>query len=281
MTVFANPDLAPARATQVALTLLAASITIEVTLLAGLTALDTRIYHLLHLALMAALIINQVWLYKSSEGNPHRRYAAWVAVGLISTGVGDYVNGALSPVRPVSTKLTWALLLFGIGYAIYVAVLASYRRSSSVGSLDGSTGWIALGAPSFVLNLLAWVVVVRPQVVAYPLLAIGSLVFCLTLYVALPAFGQALYRQSGFAPVGLALVFATILIPYSDLVLFGTWLDGNPDVASFPLYACNWVLYFSGQALFSVFPPWAISSAISYGRGGQTTGGREVDWAAK
>ena len=44
-----------------------------------------------------------------------------------------------------------------------------------------------------------------------------------------------------------------VLIPYSDLVLFRSWLEGgDPDVVSRQLYASNWILYFGGQIFSSM-----------------------------
>ena len=61
---------------------------------------------------------------------------------------------------------------------------------------------------------------------------------------------------------GLLVLVGAVLIPYSDLVLFRSWLEGgDPDVVSRQLYASNWILYFGGQCLMSLFPALVIGSA--------------------
>lgn len=63
--------------------LLAASIAIEVNLLAGIEHVSDAVYHGLHIAFMAAVVLSQLALYLSSRGVSSRAgYAGWMALGM-------------------------------------------------------------------------------------------------------------------------------------------------------------------------------------------------------
>lgn len=238
--------------------LLAASIAIEVNLLAGIEHVGDAAYHGLHIAFMAAVVLSQFALYLSSRGaSPHAGYAGWMALGMASTAVGDYVNGAMSGVEPVSLKLTWAMLLFGVGYVIYVLMLWRHDREAAAAGQGARGLWrYGLALPLLAGNLLAWLQHVQPGVQAHPLLCYGSFAFNLTIYVAMPVLAMRYFINSLWSVGGLVVLIGGILIPYSDLILFGSWLRGglDPAVPSFQLYAYNWIVYFGGQALMAMFP---------------------------
>ncbi|MBI2733813.1 MAG: hypothetical protein HYX44_11085 [Aquabacterium sp.] len=243
---------------------LASSVAIEVNLLAGLERLPDAAYHGLHIALMAAVVLSQFMLYVSSKGrSPYAGYAGWMALGMASTAVGDYVNGAMSGVEPVSLKLTWALLLFGVGYVIYVVMLWRHDREMAAAGQGARGLWrYGLALPVLVGNLLAWIQHVQPGVQAHTLLCYGSFVFNLTIYVAMPVLAMRYFINSQWHVGGLVVLIGGVLIPYSDLILFGSWLRSgvDPAVPSFQLYAYNWIVYFGGQALMAMFPALVMQS---------------------
>ena len=238
--------------------LLAASVAIEVNLLASIEHVSDSVYHGLHIAFMASIVLSQLALYLSCKGSSrHAGYALWLALGMSSTAVGDYVNGAMSGIEPVSLKLTWAMLLFGVGYMIYVVTLWRHDRAMAAAGHGAKGVWrYALALPVVGLNLFAWLEHVEPGVQAHPLLCNGSLVFNLTIYVAMPVLAMRYVINSQWHVGGLLVFIGGLLIPYSDLVLFGSWLQRgvDPAVPSFQLYAYNWIVYFGGQALMALFP---------------------------
>lgn len=237
--------------------LLAGAIALEATLLAGVFRLGDGVYHGLHLAQMATLVVAQLALWRGlrrtgADGAPVA--LAW-AIGAASTAVGDYVNGAVSGVEPVSLKLTWALLLFGIGYTCYTVVLGRHAAFLLRHSGSGLWSWryrILLLILAF--NVFAWFQHVEANAAGRGLLYYGSFVFNATLYVLLPSFAIWYFVATRYATGALLVLIGAVLIPYSDLVLFDSWLRGDPAVPEFDLYAANWIVYFGGQALFSLFP---------------------------
>lgn len=238
--------------------LLAASVAIEVNLLAGIERLGDGPYHALHLAFMAAVVASLGLLGWSNRGTSrHASTALWMALGMAFTAVGDHVNGAMSGIEPVSLKLTWALFLFGVGYTLYVAMLWRHDREMAAAG-RGAIGWWrhALAVPVAALNLVLWIQHVEPGVRAHPLLCHGSLVFNMTLYVAMPVLAMRYFINSQWSIGGLVVLIGGMWIPYSDLILFGSWLGPgvDPAVPSFQLYAYNWIVYFGGQALMAMFP---------------------------
>lgn len=247
----------PADFPKIVAVLLAASVGMEVTLLAGVYAMGDGLYHGLHVALMAALVCAQLALYRRlrADADPAAPAALALAIGAASTAVGDYVNGALSGVEPVSMKLTWALFLFGIGYALYTLTL--WRHAGAALAQRGGLlhRWRhAILLPILAGNVAAWFAHVQPGATGHDLLATGSFVFNATLYVMLPGFALWYVAATGASLGSIVVAIGAILIPYSDLVLFDSWLRGNPAVPSRELYAYNWIVYFGGQALFSLLP---------------------------
>lgn len=235
--------------------LLAASITLEVTLLAGLHHFSDALYHGIHLVLMAAVVGSQLILFfQGEQGSTARRYALWLGLGALSTGIGDYVNSALSHVEPVSLKLTWAMLLFGIGYVIYSYTLWHHCRGIRTPGTRFDRLRYLVALPILVLNIGCWVISVQQNVAPQALLCYGSFVFNATIYVMLPTLALWNFVYSGQGLLALAVLIGAILLPYSDLILFATWLTGDPPVPEFHLYCYNWILYFGGQVLFALFP---------------------------
>ncbi|HEX5276073.1 MAG TPA: hypothetical protein VFW42_00220 [Fluviicoccus sp.] len=243
--------MSPQHHLKIAILLLAGSVSLEVTFLAGLFPVNDLFYHGLHLALMGALIASQGRVFLTAGLDDPRRFPALAfAVGAAFTAVGDFVNGALSSVQPVSLKLSWAMLLFGIGYSLYCLAFWHVRRRQAA---DGFP-WVAAVLAVLVVNVVSWLQHVEPLLRGMDLLYYGSCLFNATIYVALPVLAFAFCRGTAYRPGGLLVLCGALLIPFSDLILFATWMPGNPAVPAFPLYAFNWILYFSGQVLVSLFP---------------------------
>jgi hypothetical protein len=233
-----------------AIVLLAVSLIIEVSVLSKVELippfpLAREAYHAQHLALMSA---NVVSLY--ARGGP---YAHWIAFGAASTLIGDYVNSAVSAVEPCSTKLTWALLLFGIGYSAYVFAL--WRSVCDIKIRVGFSQ-AAIAVVVLVINVYGWTIHLSDKLTPFPLLYYGSLVFDLTLYVAMLSLGVWFAAEARFSAPALAVLVASVLIPFSDLILFASWFSGrtDPRTPTTDQYAQNWLLYFSGQVLFGLLP---------------------------
>ncbi|HUM84555.1 MAG TPA: hypothetical protein PLN48_12410 [Lachnospiraceae bacterium] len=247
---------------QIASITLLASVMFEITLLAGLAPVPEKIYHFLHIFLMLVLIVSQILLYKSLDKNKlTSKYALWFALGMGFTAIGDYVNGANSCIEPVSNKLTWALLLFGSGYVIYNFILWKHATNILAKTKTSLLKYkYYLAVPFIVINLISWMLHVEPNLNNPSLLYYGSFIFNLTIYVAMPLFAAWYYYGTGWSTRGLVIFIAAILIPYSDLVLFNSWMKNgsDPAVPSIQLYAYNWILYFGGQTLMSMLPSFIV-----------------------
>lgn len=242
--------------------LFAASLSLEMALLGGVYTLSDGVYHGIHIALMTTLVASQLALYLKYRGQlKSSRYALWFAVALASTMIGDFVNGASSGVEPVTEKLTWALLFFGTGYAIYCLCLWRYGRGRASAATGGYRTLLIAAVVIAAANLIGWLDKAEPVLQGHDLLYWGSCIFNLTIYVALPALAFWLYRQSGWGTTNLLIFLGALLIPFSDLVLFASWLaDGDPAVPARALYIANWPLYFGGQLLMSLFPASAMDA---------------------
>lgn len=246
---------------KLSIVLLVASISVEITLLIGLFQFSDALYHGIHLLLMATLIVLQLTLFLTADKNLQtRKYALWFAIATTFTAVGDYVNGAISMVQPVSLKLTWAMLLFGVGYVVYNFVL--WQLNQSMLKQQKKTHFsglqYAIILPILAINVLSWFQHVEPNIRGLDVLYYGSFIFNATIYAMMPLFAVWFFYQSKYSMGGLLVLLGALLIPYSDLILFASWLRGNPPVPSFEFYAYNWILYFSGQALLTQLPSWAM-----------------------
>jgi len=257
--------MTPRHSHQFAIVLLAASVMLEIALLAGVFSLPDAIYHSLHLAFMAMLIGSQLALYLTADAQLRsRRYALWFAVGAAFTMVGDYINGTLSSVQPVSLKLTWAMLLFGIGYGLYILALWQHGRTQFANAPASKVVLLGMALQNLIVNVLLWTWFVEANLQGHDLLYYGSFVFNATLYVLMPLLAFRFYQVSQYSTGALIVLIGSVLIPYSDLVLFNSWLKaGDPPVATFELYALNWVVYFGGQVLISRFPALALEADAS------------------
>ncbi len=260
--------MTPRHSHQLVILLLTVSITLEVTLLAGLFHLSDFLYHSLHLAFMATLIGSQLALYlKADKRLPGARYALWFAIGAAFTLIGDYVNGAVSSVQPVSLKLTWAMLLFGLGYSLYILALWRYQTGQPTFARTIGRGGYLLALLILAINVISWFHHVEVNLRGHDLLYYGSFVFNATIYVLMPLLAFHFYRHSGYSTGGLFVLMGGLLIPYSDLVLFASWLrGGDPVVPGFTLYAFNWIAYFGGQVLFSRFPALVLEAEAGSSR---------------
>lgn len=258
--------MTPERHIKVVIALVAVSVMVEVNVLAGLATLGEAAYHGWHLVLMAAVLVAQLALHRSTPASvEQRRYALWFAAGLGCTMVGDFVNSAISGVEPVTRKLSVALVLFGAGYGLYCAALWHHHRAHlSAHPVERPSRRYLVLLLIAALNVATWFAQVRGTVEVSDVLTYGSFAFNVTIYVALPAFALWYAVNTRWSIGGLVVLVGAILIPYSDLVLFRSWLaDGNPDVPSQDLYAANWILYFSGQCLMSLFPALVLVAARS------------------
>ena len=253
--------------------LLAGSLAMESGVLAGMLVLPDGAYHGLHLALMVALLIITLALYRGRR----RDHAAdspvvlMFAAGLAFTLVGDYVNSRLSQVEPVTLKLTWALLFFGLGYSCYI--IGMWKGLALLPVCPRLSGLIPV---ILAVNVIGWFTSVAGRVAGNAALSYGSFVFNATLYVLLPwlSFRFLVARRYGLGAV--AVVIGAVLLPYSDLVLFTTWLVQPPDAPiSTVLYASNWIVYFGGQCLINVFTA-ALALAVRDRAPGPPAAPREV-----
>ena len=222
-----------------AILLLTLSVMLEVSTLTGLLPLGDSLYHGAHLGFMAALVLSQILLYRRTRSP----LALLFACGSFATMIGDAFNSTLVPVQPVSLKLSWALLWFGIGYGLYLVALRredreAQRRCGPSHLDDPRTALPAI----LVVNTVFWGVFVEKFLRGHDVLYIGSLLFNGSIYVLMPWLGS-------------------LLIPFSDLILFHSWLrDGDPAAPDRLLYAANWIVYFGGQVLLSRFPALAIEA---------------------
>ena len=258
--------MSPKNFIMLAIVLLAASITLEITLLAGVLNLGVSRYHQIHLLLIGTLAGSQFLLYFYGKRHGIKHHAALLfAIGACLTGSGDFVNGAISHIEPVSLKLTWALLLFGAGYVSYSVALWTYNNAIlKRGTSTFARARYLIAVPFLVMNVAAWFKYVEPNVAGFDLLYYGSFIFNATIYVLLPTFAVWFFYNSGKSIGGLIVLVGAFLIPYSDLILFSSWLrGGDPAVASFQLYAYNWILYFGGQVLISIFPALVIDAELN------------------
>lgn len=237
---------------QAVLLLLVGAFAFEAATLGGLVEPSTTVYHLVHLAEIVLLVAAQVALGRAAP--PGRRgLVHLMTVGLVLCGVGDFFNSALGPRHVVSTRLTFALVFFGVGYVLYVVAIARSlggTRTAATARTGPSPVGVLGGA--LVVNVVAWVLVVLPHLHGHAVLMAGSLLFTVTIYVALPGLGQLAYLRSGCATAALPLLVGSMFIPLSDLLLFPTWLPGNPVDVPLDLYISNWFLYFGAQALMVV-----------------------------
>lgn len=232
--------------------LAAVSLALESAMLSGLLALPVPVYHLLHLLLMLGLlaITTALWRHRRRAGGPDAQVGMLFAAGLTFTVVGDYVNSALSDVNPVTLKLTWALLFFGLGYACYIAGL--WKGLGLVGP-GSSRLWPLIGV-ILAVNVTGWLTSVASRVSGNAALSYGSFAFNATLYVILPWLAIRYLVARRFAIDAVVVTIGAVLLPFSDLVLFNTWLAPPGDAPiTLTQYSSNWIVYFGGQCLMNVF----------------------------
>lgn len=232
---------------------LALSAAFEGVVLAGLETPGNGPYSVYHLICMGLLLACSALVLARARRDGVSTAFALVTAGLLCTGIGDFVNSSISPAEAPHQKLTWSLLWFGLGYSAYVAFLilefikipAELRRRAWV--------VLVLVAPVLLIaNYTSWSSRIEPLVSPYGVLKPGSLVFLATLYVALPALAAAIFVGSKWSLETLVLLIGAGLLPFSDLILFTTWLPEGAGPASLPKYALNWIFYFGGQALFFI-----------------------------
>lgn len=240
--------------------IIAATCLFEMSLLAKLEAVPDPVYQLVHLCSMGLLIAGQLLLIKGFRQKALPvKVAAITAIALVCTGIGDLVNGSLTSIAPVSTKLTFALFLFGTGYLLYNYNL--WQAIKNTGDPSRKMPLIALLALIMVVlinNVASWFIYIDELVSAFPLLHYGGLGFNATIYVAMPVLGVYYAYKTGWAIHGWIILIAGVFLPYSDLILFDSWLPGNPDHPGRELYAYNWVIYFGGQCLMSMLPSFLV-----------------------
>lgn len=249
--------MSPQKHIKTSIILLSSSIALEAAFLAKLFSISDLLYHSLHILLMVTLIGSQLSLFLlSKRQNGTHKLALWFAIGTALTAIGDFVNGAVSQVQPVSLKLSWALLFFGSGYALYNYALWKYNSAAlnkTPGTFSRLRHFIVI--PFLIINVTSWFLHVEPGLRGMDLLYYGSFVFNATIYVMMPTVAVWYFYNSRQSVGGLLVLMGALLIPYSDLVLFNSWFrGGNPSAPSFELYAYNWLVYFSGQVLISLFP---------------------------
>lgn len=236
--------------------IIAATCLFEMSLLAGLEAVADPAYQVVHLFSMGLLIAGQVLLIRHCRLNGLSvTVPALTAAALVCTGIGDLVNGTLTGITPVSTKLTFALFLFGAGYLMYNYNLwHAIRTTGDPSRKMPLAALIPLVVIILINNLASWFIYIDELVQGFTLLHYGGLAFNATIYVAMPVLGVYYAYKTGWAISGWIILIAGVFLPYSDLILFDSWLPGNPDQPVRELYAYNWMVYFNGQCLMSMLP---------------------------
>lgn len=238
---------------------LTVSVVTELSMLSGIISIENKLYFSWHIILMGLLIALQVlFCHYLTKNNVNYKYSLLLAIGMIFTAIGDYVNSGISSVEPVSNKLTMAVFLFGTGYILYNYILCSYTyKLLQNKKRDALIKYRYLMAiPLLMINLISWFTYIENNLKNFEFLHHSAFVFNATIYVAMPLFAMWYYYLTHWSIHGLIIAIAAFLIPYSDLVLFGSWMkDGqNPAFASIQNYSTNWILYYSGQALMSMLP---------------------------
>lgn len=236
---------------------------LEMTLLAKLIVLSDEIYQAIHLISMAGLIVAQLSLIKNFKQNGLSiKLLILTAVGLFSTGIGDYANSSLSNITPVSTKLTFAMIAFGFGYLLYSYNLWVAIRTKSDQTKPISMTNVSLTiVPVLGFGLANWFMMSN-LMNEFDLLYYGSFVFVCTIYLALPSLSILYAYKSGWSISSWIIMIASFFILYSDVILFSSWLVGNPNNPTRELYAYNWIIYFGGQCLMSLLPTFVAINDI-------------------
>lgn len=240
---------------QIAAGVLALSCAYEGMVLAGLETPGNTGYSLYHLLCMGLLLSMSALTFTKARALSANALPiiGLLTVGLLFTGIGDFVNSSISPVESVPQKLKWALLWFGLGYSAYVAFLALEFKKIPPENRKRAVTVLAVAVPVLLIaNYLSWSSRVEPLVSPHGILNAGSLVFLLTLYVALPALSLAIFAGSNWSSSALILLIGAGMIPFSDLILFATWLREGEGAVSLHNYALNWMFYFGGQVLFFI-----------------------------
>ena len=229
-------------------------------LLAGLEAVPDPGYQIVHLFSMGLLIAGQFLLMRHfRQKGLSVKVPALTAAALVCTGIGDLVNGTLIGITPVSTKLAFALFLFGAGYLMYNYNLwHAIRTTGDPSRKMPLAALICLVVVALINNVASWFIYIDELVRDFTLLHYGGLGFNATIYVALPVLSIYYAYKTGWAIHGWIIIIAGVFLPYSDLILFDSWLPRNPNHPGRDLYAYNWMVYFNGQCLMSLLPSFLV-----------------------
>ncbi len=252
--------MTPEKHIKISASILLISICIEATLLSELRAASDLLYTLIHLALVITLTSSQLLLYFSLQDGIAKKMALLFSLGTAITTVGDYINSSISSITPISNKLCFALFLFGAGYTLYNIALWKSTSSLIKNNINfNKMKWLFL-IPILAINLFSWFMDVEKNVTASNLLHYGSFVFNATIYVAMPLFALWYFASNNWSLKGLLVFFGALMIPYSDLVLFNSWLHGgvDSDKTTLVFYVSNWIIYFTGQVLISLLPSFVV-----------------------
>ncbi|MGL4305774.1 MAG: hypothetical protein ACRCSF_06430 [Mycobacteriaceae bacterium] len=241
------------------LVLVFANLGVEVSFLAETVIASDVVYYLCHLGFMAALtvILLLFCLKYIRSDRPVGLAAVLVTCGLFITAVGDYVNSDVSAVESVEAKLSFALFLFGAGYISYCIALIILSNRVARERSDISH-WFRyryfLLIPSLAITSVSWYQHVMENVEGNSLLYYGSIIFNSTIYTLMPVLGFLFFYLARWNLGGLLVFIGSVFIPFSDLILFATWLDGGDEPVSLYFYSINFIVYFSGQACLVLFP---------------------------
>ena len=258
--------------------LAALSLLVEGGVLSNTLLLSARPYHAWHVALTLGLAGAIFSLRAQARSSQARAQVLALACGMATTGLGDWVNSAISGITPVSAKLQIALLLFGLGYGLDVWVLAQQARDAMARAAPGWLPWRhAVTALVALNNGLGWWLAVRPLLLGLPLLCLGSAAFNLSVYVAMPTLAIWLMLARRGALDSVMVLLGALLLQLSDLVLLRSWLaHGDAQAVSQQLYAANWVLYYSGQALMASLAVWPLREASHQASCARASAGRPM-----
>lgn len=234
--------------------LIALVLLFEISVLSDMIPLTHQVYSSIHMLFVAFLLFTVVKFYVNHKTHESK----YVVMGMFFTAIGDFVNCTISPIPSIFDKLSIALFLFGTGYSLYNFAMLPFVNTIISKSKFNSYKYILL-IPMLLFAGINFVKYVYPHVSEYKLLLYGTTFFTFVIYGFMLLFAFWYLLCSHYNLQSIIIFIAVIFISYSDAVIFNSWLneDKLPTISQ---YALNFILYFSGQALFALFPSFTLHS---------------------
>lgn len=225
------------------------SVMLEISLLAEMFTLSEKLYSFIHYIELLLLLI-----LLTAFGILNKSKTAFLfAIGMLFTFAGDVINSSISGISPISLKLKFAIVLFSIGYSFYCYALWKVTSIKINNTFIGKYKyWLLL--PIQAISLANWSKFVYPNVQHDYFLLYGTIVVTFFIYALLPLFAIWFLFIINLNPKGFIILIGAILIPYSDALLFYTWLQEDLYVPLADDYKLNFILYYTGQSLISLLP---------------------------